>query len=68
MKKHWKDSDFVMTSRSDERQPDGSGYYAEAGYCRVCKADMARFGFGSFLRHYNSHEVAKRQGINWKTA
>lgn len=67
MKKHWTDKDFVVTSTSPAY--DGKGNVNRVGYCRVCKADMQSFahnGKQGKVLHYNSHEEARRLGLNWK--
>ena len=66
MKRHWTSRDFVITARRDEREPNGEGYYREAGYCQVCYADMQRFGPAAPLSHYHSHNAARRLGL-WGT-
>jgi len=54
-KKHWENSDFVVTQHSD------IGRY---GYCRKCGADMQAFKSSGYKPlHYNSHKNIKRNGI-----
>ena len=62
--KHWSPSDFVVTEQAPAY--DGSATVNRYGYCRVCKGDMQQFGHAGTLgplKHYNSHQRAKRLGL-----
>lgn len=64
MSRHWQSTDFVVTAETPAY--DGSPAVNQFGYCRICKADMQRFGTDgqhSPLKHYASHQAAKRLGV-----
>ena len=62
-KRHWTPTDFTVTTTS----PDYAGgpVLNKFGYCRVCKGDMQQFSGGHVL-HYNSHQTARRLGLDWQ--
>ena len=63
-KKHWTESDFVVTETSPAY--DGSDCLNRYGYCRVCKADMQSFGGSNKqgpIKHYSSHGAARSLGL-----
>ena len=67
-RRHWTDADFRVVSESPAY--DGSPAVNQSGYCCRCFADMQRFGRDGQhgpLRHYHSHETARRLGL-WGTA
>jgi hypothetical protein len=65
-KRHWKHSDFVVTSTSTYDDGASINYF---GYCNVCKGDMQQFGVTpenketKAILHYNSHKNAARLGL-----
>ena len=64
MTKHWSDSDFVVTITTPAY--DDTSTVNRFGYCRKCLCDMQSFGGNGTLgsvKHYASHEKAKRLGL-----
>ena len=62
--KHWTPADFVITAETPAY--DGSAAVNQYGYCRLCKGDIQRFGGNGEhgpLRHYASHNAARRLGL-----
>jgi hypothetical protein len=66
--RHWKRDDFIVTTTTpayDGTTPAMNCF----GYCRVCKSDMQSFagnGLPGPIKHYSSHQYARRHGIEWK--